>query len=143
MKFIDDETILIWRKAFGFSYFNIKSGIETHSVNWQKKGFGFGRFEDAKIYANGRFILFNNATPNPESIVYDSSGIATQYLVNIPDGLECILYDIEEDKVIYRQQYGELPTTFYPCTKQLAYIKREYDERDKRVDYLCIHKINY
>ena len=141
MKFVDNETLLISRKTLGFSYFNIKSGIKTHFVDWQKKGFDFGRFESAKIYTNGRFVLFNNATPNPESIVYDSNGIATQYSVNIPDGLEYILFDIKEDKIIYRQKNGETPMTFHPDSKQFAYIKREYDENDKRTDYLCIREI--
>lgn len=141
MKFIDNETVLISRKTIGFSYFNIKSGVETYSINWHKKGFDFGRFEKAKIYAIDRFVLFNNETPDPKTIIYGDNGIVTQYSVPIPDGLEYILYDTKEDKIIYRQKSGEPATAFHPDTKQFAYTKREYDENDKRIDYLCIREI--
>ena len=140
MKFVDDETILIYRKAFGFSCFNIKSGIETHAIKWHKKGFLSRSFGKAKIYAKDRFVLFNNETPDPKTIKYNGD-IAVEYTVPIPDGLEYILYDTKEDKVIYRQKNGEQPTAFHPETKQFAYIKREYDENYKRTDYLCIREI--
>jgi WD40 repeat protein len=140
MKFVDDETILIYRKAFGFSCFNIKLGKETDSVNWKQKGFEFGDFSEAKIYAQGIFVLFNNATPDPKSIEYNGD-TATRYSFPIPGGLEYILYDTQEDKVIYRQKIGEAKATFHLETRQFAYIEREWDENHKRTDYLCIRAI--
>lgn len=142
MKFVDAETLLIWRQGFGFSYFNIRTGAEVFTINWRKKGFVCGGFEDAKIYAGDRYVLFNNATPDPGSIVYDDSGmIIKRYSLPIPDGLEYILYDTQEDGIIYQQKIGEAPATYHPATKQFAYIKREYDENCKRTDYLCIREI--
>jgi WD40 repeat protein len=140
MKFIDDETILINRKTIGFSCFNIKSGNETSSINWKKKGFEFGIFKEAKIYANGRFVLFNNATPDSKTIKYKGN-IAIEYTIPIPEGLEYILYDTKEDKIIYQQKNGESPAAFHSETKQFAYLKREWDENYKCTDYLCIRKI--
>ena len=139
MEFVDNETLLISRKEFGFSYFNIKTGIETHSINWQKKGFAFGQFEKAKIYANGRFVLFNNITPDPEFTTYDErQNRFTSFAYNPFEGLEYILYDIEEDKVIHRQKNAEYATAFHPDTMQFVYIDRKHDEKNKLADYLCI-----
>lgn len=142
MKFVDMETVLIWRKGYGFSYFNIRTGAEMRTIDWHKKGFVCGEFEKAKIYAGDRFILFNNATPDSGSIVFDDSGrIVKSYSLPIPEGLEYILYDTQEDRVIYQQKIGEASATFHPETKQFAWIKREYDENYKRSEYLCIREL--
>ena len=143
MKFVDDETLLINRNSIGFSYFNIKTGKEIRTINWKDKGFEFGKFSKAKIYAKDRFILFNNVTPDPKSIQYDENGSILSYSCPIPDGLEYILFDTKEDKVIFRHKNGEPPTAFHPETKLFAYIKREWDEKYKRTEYLCICKFLY
>jgi hypothetical protein len=141
MQFVDNGTIAINRiRPVGFSYYNIQLGKETQFIDWKKKGLEFGRFDKAKIYANGRFVLFNNETPDPKTIKYNGN-IATEYAVPIPEGLEYILYDTKEDKIIYRQKNGEPPTAFHPETKQFAYLKREWDENHKRTEYLCIRNI--
>lgn len=38
MKFVDMETVLIWRKGYGFSYFNIRTGTEIRTIDWHKRG---------------------------------------------------------------------------------------------------------
>ncbi len=140
MRFVDDTTVMISRKTIGFSYFNSTTGDEIGLLDWKKKGFEFAafQFDHPQLYCNGRFVLFNNATPDPDTIKRDENGVAKEYAIDCPDGWEWVLYDIKEDKYVWRKKLGQSPVVFHPDTKAICYIIHERDDNDKRTDYLCI-----
>lgn len=143
MTFMDDETLLINRKPASFSCFHVKFGKETTLVDWKAKGFEFGQFGKAKIYQNGTLALFNNVTPTPGSVVRNEKGVAIRHSVQVPDGLEWILYSIKNNKTIYRHKSGEFASmALHPGTKQLAYLERRHEKNGRRVDYLCFRKLD-
>ncbi|MDR1897793.1 MAG: hypothetical protein LBR10_13490 [Prevotellaceae bacterium] len=134
MKFVDNDTLLIQRKAFGLSWFNINTGVEKFTHTWEQiiglKPINCS-LRNLQISDNGRYILFNKETPDPKRL-------PDEWVIPIPDGLEYILYDIAESKILFRHKNGESPATFHFETQQFAFIKTEYDENFRCLQYLCI-----
>ena len=129
MKFVDNETLLIQRQAFGLSYFDVNTKIEKLTRKWEEiLGFNPSSYlmRNIKISDDGRYLFFNKEIPNSK-----------QWL----DDLEYILLDMAENKILFRKKMRENPAVFHFSTKQFAYIKHERDENYYRTDYLCIGEI--
>ena len=135
MKFVNNDTLLIQRKAFGLSCFDVNTGVEKFTNTWKQitgleppKGHAL---RNLQISDNGRYMLFNKETPDPKRL-------PNEWVIPIPDGLEYILYDTAENKILYRYKNGEYPAAFHFETQQFAFIKTEHDENYRRSQYLCI-----
>ena len=139
MKFISDTTLLIQRKAYGLSCFDVDIGTELFTHQWKDiVNFDFlgCTLRNPQISDNGKYILFNKETPLPERL-------PNEKVIPIPEGLEYVLFDLAEYRILYRhpQKIGESPAAFHFATQRLAYTKSEWDENDRRTEHLYIYQI--
>ncbi|NDV95704.1 hypothetical protein D0T84_12375 [Dysgonomonas sp. 521] len=133
IRFVDEKTFVILRKAFGISHFDADSGKEVQTITWDTMGFRtVHAFWESAILDDCRYILFykeTNTANDPDEWHVD------------PEEVELILYDSGEKKIVSVKKTGMCPASFYVPDKRLAYVKKVYDENYKISRFLVTENL--
>jgi hypothetical protein len=94
------EKLAVFRKSEGFSIYNFLTGKEEQTIPFTQIGYrSIFNFASSKISSDGKYLFFKSENPTNQNI--------DEWSISDKD-LEWILYDVENQEIVWKQQ-GSFP----------------------------------
>lgn len=124
LQFTDDDTLVVFRKGLGFSYFDLRSKIEKHHITWEDLGFrSVHNYLHTQVSGDGRYLLIHREKPDKEDL--------DAWYVDVPDGMDYVIFDTNTNRIIYTLPKYESVATFDMKHRLFAFMESEEESKNK------------